>query len=81
MLLKLTEQGQEVTLELHARLHEYEDRLIEGIDAGELELFYSVVSKIMDNSFLDALEAVCRLSGVSLVTLSQSDALAATSLN
>lgn len=50
VVLKLTDKGREVGLELHESVHSYEDRLIEGIDAHELDTFHSVINKIMANS-------------------------------
>ena len=50
VLLRLTDRGREVGLELHESVHAYEDRLIEGIHPQELETFHSVIGKIMANS-------------------------------
>ncbi len=50
VLLRLTDQGREVGMELHESVHAYEDRLIDGIDPIELETLHSVIGKIMANS-------------------------------
>ena len=50
VLLRLTDHGREVGLELHESVHEYEGKLIEGIDPAELDTFHTVIEKIMANS-------------------------------
>ena len=50
VLLRLTDRGREVGLELHDSVHAYEDKLINGIEHSELDTFHSVISKIMANS-------------------------------
>ncbi len=50
VILKLTDRGREVALELHDCLHAYEARLMEGIDTEEIDAFNAVVRKIMANS-------------------------------
>ena len=49
VLLKLTEKGKALSLELHQKIHEFESALIDGISEGELDVFYSTVRKILSN--------------------------------
>ena len=50
VLLKLTEEGVALGLELHARAHSYENRLTCGISDEELETFLGTIQKIVANS-------------------------------
>ena len=49
VLLKLTEDGVALALEIHERAHAYEERLMQGIDAGELEICLATIRKIVAN--------------------------------
>ena len=50
VILKLTEEGRALALELHQSVHAYEDTLIAGIRDDEMETFQSVITKVMANS-------------------------------
>ncbi len=49
VLLKLTEEGTAFILEIHRRVHAYEDSLFQGIPEEEKEDFLSTIRKILDN--------------------------------
>ncbi|MYE54047.1 MAG: MarR family transcriptional regulator, partial [Chloroflexi bacterium] len=49
VLLKLTEEGSAISLEIHRKVHAYEDSLIQGIPEGEIENLLSTIRKVMDN--------------------------------
>ena len=50
VLLKLTEEGRKLALELQDREHLHEEGLVEGIDEVEVEAFLSTIRKILENS-------------------------------
>ena len=50
VLLRLTQEGIELGLELHKRVHEYETRLTAGIDEEEIDALQSIVRRILINS-------------------------------
>ena len=50
VLLKLTEEGRKLALELQGKEHLYEEGLVEGIDEVEVEAFLSTIRKILENS-------------------------------
>ena len=50
VLLKLTEEGRRLGLELQSKEHLHEESLVEGIDEVEVEAFLSTISKILNNS-------------------------------
>ena len=49
VLLKLTEEGGALALEIHRRVHAYEDSLVQGIPEEEIGNFLSTIRKILDN--------------------------------
>lgn len=49
VLLKLTEEGTALALEIHRRVHAYEDSLVQGIPEEEIENYLSTTRKILDN--------------------------------
>ena len=49
VLLKLTEGGSTLALEIHRRVHAYEDSLFQGIPEEEIENFLSTIRKVLDN--------------------------------
>lgn len=50
VLLKLTEEGRKLGLELQSKEHLHEEALVDGIDEVEVEAFLSTISKILNNS-------------------------------
>jgi len=49
VLLKLTEEGTAIALDIHQRVHAYESSLVEDIPDEEIEDFLSTIRKILDN--------------------------------
>ena len=49
MLLKLTEEGVALGLELQEKAHSYEERLTRGISAEDLEVFLATIKEIVAN--------------------------------
>jgi len=54
VLLKLTEDGVSLGLELHDKLHRYEAKLVEGIPDEDIRALRSTIKKVMQNH--DALD-------------------------
>ena len=50
VILKLTEEGQRLGLELHQSVHSYEEKLTEGINEGDMDTFRSVIQVILSNA-------------------------------
>lgn len=49
VLLKLTEEGTALALEMHRRVQAYEESLVQDIPEDEIENFLSTIRKILDN--------------------------------
>ena len=49
VLLKLTEDGVSLGLELHDKLHSYEAKLMEGVQKEEIEALRSTIEKVLQN--------------------------------
>ncbi len=49
VLLKLTEEGNALALEIHRRVHAYEDSLVQDMPEKEIEDLLSTIRKILDN--------------------------------
>ncbi len=49
VLLKLTEFGVALGLELHEKLHSYEAKLVEGVAEEEIEALRSTIKKVLQN--------------------------------
>ena len=49
VLLKLTEEGVALGLELHEKAHSYEERLTRGISPEDLEIFLATIRRIVAN--------------------------------
>ena len=49
VLLRLTQQGKDLTEELRQRVHQHEARLLEGVSVEDLETLRAVTSKILGN--------------------------------
>ena len=50
VLLNLTEEGYALGLDIHRKVHAYEDMLTDGIEKEEMDAFQSVIRKVVSNS-------------------------------
>ena len=50
VLLKLTEEGYAIGLDIHRKVRAYEDLLTAGIEKEEMDAFQSVITKVVSNS-------------------------------